>query len=215
MLLHPLPSPWSKFERRSLDYIQPLLLKLEPFGTLSSRTRTFLRNIMIAYILYTALAGLAILLPILYLKNPYFLNDLSYALTAIKIATQMSKIKKQKPFYSILDRFLEKVARHPEKKFLLYEDSSYTYSQADKESNRVARALAQHARLKEGDTVALFLGNEPHFVWLWFALAKLGCTASLLNTNIRSKSLLHCFSCCEAKVLIAGAGKMERLGVRF
>uniref|UniRef100_A0A8C4IID5 long-chain-fatty-acid--CoA ligase n=1 Tax=Dicentrarchus labrax TaxID=13489 RepID=A0A8C4IID5_DICLA len=152
-----------------------------------------------------ALAGLAFLAFLLYLRNPYFLKDLNYTVTAIKIAMQLRKFKKQKPFYSILDRFLDKVARHPQKKFILFEDSSYTYSQADKESNRVARALSTHAKLKEGDTVALFLGNEPQFVWVWLALTKLGCTASLLNYNIRSKSLLHCFSCCEAKVLVAGA----------
>ena len=163
---------------------------------------------MIAYFLYTALAGLAILPLLLYLKNPYFLQDMSYAITAIKIGIRMGKFKTQKPLYSILDCFLDKVARQPHKKFLLFEESSYTYSQADKESNRVARALSTHVQLKEGDTVALFLGNEPHFVWLWLALAKLGCTASLLNCNIRSKSLLHCFSCCEAKVLVAGAGKL-------
>uniref|UniRef100_A0A8P4G8J6 long-chain-fatty-acid--CoA ligase n=1 Tax=Dicentrarchus labrax TaxID=13489 RepID=A0A8P4G8J6_DICLA len=160
---------------------------------------------MIAYVLYSALAGLAFLAFLLYLRNPYFLKDLNYTVTAIKIAMQLRKFKKQKPFYSILDRFLDKVARHPQKKFILFEDSSYTYSQADKESNRVARALSTHAKLKEGDTVALFLGNEPQFVWVWLALTKLGCTASLLNYNIRSKSLLHCFSCCEAKVLVAGA----------
>ncbi|XP_035508428.1 very long-chain acyl-CoA synthetase-like [Morone saxatilis] len=160
---------------------------------------------MIAYVLYSALAGLVFLAFLLYLQNPYFVKDLRYAVTAIQIGMQLGKFKKQKPFYSILDRFLDKVARHPQKKFILFEDSSYTYSQADKESNRVARALSIHAKLKEGDTVALFLGNEPQFVWIWLALAKLGCTASLLNYNIRSKSLLHCFSCCEAKVLVAGA----------
>ncbi|TDH16890.1 hypothetical protein EPR50_G00002700 [Perca flavescens] len=160
---------------------------------------------MIAYILYTALAGLALLLLVLYLRNPYIFQDLSYTINAIKIAIRMSKFKKQKPFYSILDCFLDQVARQPHKKFIVFEESSYTYSQADKESNRVARALSEHGQLKEGDTVALFLGNEPHFVWIWLALAKLGCRASLLNSNIRSKSLLHCFSCCEAKVLVAGA----------
>ncbi len=77
----------------------------------------------------------------------------------------------------------------------------------DKQSNRVARALQAEARLKEGDTVALFSANEPSFVWTWLALAKLGCPAALLNFNIRSKSLLHCFSCCGAKVIIASAGK--------
>ncbi|XP_030269170.1 very long-chain acyl-CoA synthetase-like [Sparus aurata] len=160
---------------------------------------------MMAYFLYTALAGLALLLALLYTKNPYFLQDLNYAITAIKIGMRLSKYKKSKPFYSMLDCFLDKVSRQPHKKFLLFEDSCYTYSQADKESNKVARALSTHANLQEGDTVALFLGNEPWFVWAWLALAKLGCTASLLNNNIRSKSLLHCFSCCDAKVLVAGA----------
>lgn len=168
----------------------------------------FYRRNMIEYILYTVLAGLAILPLWLYLKNPYILKDLSYAVTAIKIGIQMAKFKKRKPYYSILDCFLDKVTRQPDKKFLLFEDVSCTYSQADKESNRVARALSKHAGLKEGDTVALLIGNEPHFVLVWLALAKLGCTASLLNYNIRSKSLLHCFSCCDAKVLVAGAGKL-------
>lgn len=165
---------------------------------------------MIAYILYTALTGLAILPLLLYLRNPYFFKDLGYTITAIQIGLSLSKFKKQKPFYSILDRFLDQVARQPHKKFILFEESSYTYSQADKESNRVARALSTHAHLKEGDTVALFLGNEPQFVWLWLALTKLGCCASLLNYNIRSKSLLHCFSCCDAKVLVAGAGEQGK-----
>ncbi|XP_070764335.1 long-chain fatty acid transport protein 2-like [Enoplosus armatus] len=160
---------------------------------------------MFAYILYTAITGLVILPLLVYLRNPYFLNDLSYAVTAIQIAVRVGKFKTQKPFYSMLDCFLDKVARQPHKKFIVFEESSYTYSQVDKESNRVARALSTHAQLREGDTVAVFLGNEPQFVWLWLALAKLGCTASLLNSNIRSKSLLHCFSCCEAKVLVAGA----------
>ncbi|XP_039867613.1 very long-chain acyl-CoA synthetase-like [Simochromis diagramma] len=155
---------------------------------------------MFAYILCTALAVLPLLI---YFRNPYFLKDLRYTFISIYVGIRLSRIKKK--FYSILDRFLEKVAEHPHKKFIVYEESSYTYSQADRESNKVARALLTHAHLKQGDTVALFLGNEPWFVWMWLALSKLGCTASFLNVNIRSKSLLHCFSCCEAKVLLAGA----------
>lgn len=148
---------------------------------------------------------MAILSLWLYLQNPYILNDLSYCMTSLNIAMKLSKFGKQKPIYTILDCFLEKVAKQPQKTFVLFEGTSFTYSQADKTSNRVARALQKHGQLKEGDTVALLLENEPNFLWLWLALAKLGCTASLLNNNIRSKSLLHCFSCCDAKVLVAGA----------
>lgn len=165
---------------------------------------------MNAYCLYTALAGLALLPLLLYLRNPYFFQDLCYSVTAIKIGYKVEKYRRRKPFYSILDCFLDRVAKQPQKTFVLFEDSSYSYSQADRESNRVARALSRHAQLKEGDTVALLLGNEPQFLWMWLALTKLGCTASLLNFNIRSKSLLHCYSCCNAKVLLAGAGKNSK-----
>ncbi|GAA6218857.1 very long-chain acyl-CoA synthetase-like [Lates japonicus] len=164
---------------------------------------------MSAYILYTILTGLALLPLLLYLRNPYFWYDLNYTLTAIKIGIRIVRYKKRKPFYSILDSFLDKVAKQPQKKFIVFEDISYTYSQADKESNKVARALSTHGNVKAGDTVAVFMGNEPRMVWLWLGLAKLGCTASLLNYNIRSKSLLHCFSCCDAKVLVAGADLRE------
>uniref|UniRef100_A0A667X4W4 long-chain-fatty-acid--CoA ligase n=1 Tax=Myripristis murdjan TaxID=586833 RepID=A0A667X4W4_9TELE len=149
--------------------------------------------------------SLAILPLLLYIRNPYVLQDLSYAVTAVQIGFRLAKYGRRKPLYSVLDSFLDKVARHPHKPFIIFEKSSYTYREADQESNRLARALSTHAKLKEGDTVALFLGNEPLYVWSWLALAKLGCTAALLNCNIRSKSLLHCFSCCEAKALVVGA----------
>lgn len=187
------------------------LLKLEPFRPPSGWSASFLPNNMFAFILYSALLGLVILSLWLYLKNPYILNDLKYLVDSLIVGKKLAKYGKQKPFYSILDCFLDKVAKQPQKTFVLFEGSSFTYSQADKESNRAARALLKHANLKEGDTVALFMENEPNFVWLWLALSKLGCTVSFLNNNIRSKSLLHCFSCCDAKVLIAGAGKLLKL----
>lgn len=186
-------------------------MKLDPFEPPSGWSETFLPNNMIAFILYSAILGLVILSLWLYLKNPYILNDLKYLVNSLIIANNLAKYARQKPFYSILDCFLDKVAKQPQKTFVFFEGRSFTYSQADKESNRAARALLKHANLKEGDTVALFMENEPYYVWLWLALFKLGCTVSFLNNNIRSKSLLHCFSCCDAKVLIAGAGKLLKL----
>ncbi|XP_076025679.1 long-chain fatty acid transport protein 2-like [Genypterus blacodes] len=158
---------------------------------------------MMAYVAFTALAGLLLLF--LYWRKPYLLQELSFTLTSLRVGVRIGRIMRRKPFYSILDCFLDTVSAHPHKTFILFEESSYSYRAADRESSRVARALVAHAGLKEGDTAAVFLGNEPQFVWLWLGLAKLGCTAAFLNFNIRSKSLLHCFSCCDAKVLIAGA----------
>uniref|UniRef100_A0A7N6BDS2 long-chain-fatty-acid--CoA ligase n=1 Tax=Anabas testudineus TaxID=64144 RepID=A0A7N6BDS2_ANATE len=152
---------------------------------------------------FTALAGLAALLfLLLQTLSPYFGDECAYILRSIKLGIRLTKYKKAKPFYSILDCFLDAVKRRPGKIFLHFEGRDYSYEQVDKQSNKVARALQAEAQLKEGDTVALFLSNEPYVVWIWLGLAKLGCPAALLNFNIRSKSLLHCFSCCGAKVII-------------
>lgn len=209
---HPSPAAESrsKFKRRKQNstFSGCAPIKVEPRGTPPAYGHYMQTIIMIAYLLLSSLIGLALLPLFLYFTNPYFLKDLRFAITTLHIAFRLSKMKKHKPFYSILDCFLEKVSRQPDKAFIVFEERSYTYHQADTLSSKAAAALRTHAHLEEGDTVALFLGNEPQFVWLWLGLAKLGCTASLLNTNIRSKSLMHCFSCCEAKVLVAGAGKM-------
>uniref|UniRef100_A0A8C8BY33 long-chain-fatty-acid--CoA ligase n=1 Tax=Oncorhynchus tshawytscha TaxID=74940 RepID=A0A8C8BY33_ONCTS len=162
------------------------------------------------YIWLTIIAGLAVL-PFLLktLFDPYFGQDCSYIFRAIKLGIRLQKYKKKNPFYSILDCFLDTVKKQPNKTFLHFEGTSHSYIEVDKQSNKVARALKTHANLKEGDTVALFMGNEPSYAWIWLGLAKLGCATALLNFNIRSKSLLHCFSCCGAKVIIAAAELKE------
>ncbi|XP_022048619.1 hsFATP2a_ACSVL_like domain-containing protein [Acanthochromis polyacanthus] len=156
------------------------------------------------YLWLTALAGLAILC-FFYIRAhfPYFSADFWTVLRSVRLGLRLLKYKRIKPFYSILDCFLDAVKSHPDKVFLHFEGRSYTYGEVDKQSNKVSRALQAEIGLKEGDVVALFMANEPSFVWTWLGLAKLGCPAALLNFNIRSKSLLHCFSCCGAKVIIA------------
>lgn len=168
------------------------------------------------YIWLTIIAGLAVL-PFLLktLFDPYFGQDCLYIFRAIKLGIRLQKYKKKNPFYSILDCFLDTVKKQPNKTFMHFEGTSHSYIEVDKQSNKVARALKTHANLKEGDTVALFMGNEPSYAWIWLGLAKLGCATALLNFNIRSKSLLHCFSCCGAKVIIAAAGKDSTMFISF
>ncbi|XP_053479784.1 solute carrier family 27 member 2a [Ictalurus furcatus] len=160
-------------------------------------------------LLYAVCVVLVVLPVVLQVCCPYVVHDVLYVLKGIRVAMRMRKFRSSTPCYTVLDRFLDAVKEHPEKTFLVFEGRSYTYREADKLGSKAARALLHHSELKEGDTVALFLGNEPHFIWLWLGLWKLGCTAALLNSNIRARSLLHCFSCCGAKHLIAGADLQE------
>ncbi|MBN3290112.1 S27A2 synthetase, partial [Polypterus senegalus] len=153
-----------------------------------------------------ALLALLVFLPQL-LRHffPYFWQDANYLFQYLRCGVRISRYSTKKPFYSVLDSFLDNVKKQPEKPFIIFEDQVYSYQEAERRSNKVARALRSHAGLNHGDCVAVFIGNEPNFLWTWLALAKLGCIASLLNYNIRAKSLLHCFTCCGANVLLVAA----------
>ncbi|KAM9645826.1 long-chain fatty acid transport protein 2 isoform 2-T2 [Trichechus inunguis] len=156
--------------------------------------------------IYTALAGLLLLPLLVNLCCPYFFQDIGYFLRAAGVVRQVRRYGQRRPVRTILRVFQEKARQNPHKPLVLFGDETLTYAQVDRRSNQVARALHDHLGLRQGDCVALFMGNEPAYVWLWLGLAKLGCPMACLNYNIRAKSLLHCFQCCEAKVLLASPG---------
>ncbi|KAI5129360.1 Very Long-Chain Acyl-Coa Synthetase [Manis pentadactyla] len=151
---------------------------------------------------YTALAGLLLLPLLVNFCCPYFFQDMGYFLRVAGLTRRVRSYGQRRPVRTILQVFLEKVRKTPHKPLLLFRDETLTYAQVDRRSNQVARALRDHLGLRQGDCVALFMGNEPAYVWLWLGLAKLGCAMACLNSNIRAKSLLHCFQCCGAKVLL-------------
>lgn len=162
---------------------------------------------MLALYLISIIISTILIIPfVLKTFSPLLWMDIVYCGDLLRILVTFVSRRRRKPFFFVLDRFLEQTAANPDKLFVVFENERYSYSDADKRSNRTANALRSHPGYKAGETVALFMGNEPGFIFTWLALAKLGSPVSLLNHNIRSKSLLHCFNCCKAKVLIAAPG---------
>ncbi|KAF1386850.1 hypothetical protein PFLUV_G00099140 [Perca fluviatilis] len=151
---------------------------------------------MIVWMVIVAVVFLALLF-----RHPHFFQDVQYVRDKIQARRRVLKYKQTN--YSILDRFLEVVKAQPHKPFILFNGETFTYQDADELSNKAARVFLHNGLVKEGDTVALFLRNEPMFLWLWLGLVKIGCNAAFLNYNIRSKSLFHCFSRSGAKTLVA------------
>uniref|UniRef100_A0A8C5HKA7 long-chain-fatty-acid--CoA ligase n=1 Tax=Gouania willdenowi TaxID=441366 RepID=A0A8C5HKA7_GOUWI len=151
------------------------------------------------------LATILIIPFILKTFHPYVWMDMLYIRDLVCMLVRFLSRRRRRPLFLVLDRFLEQSVAHPDKKFLVFGEESYTYSYTDLQSNKIANALRAQSGYKAGDTVAMFMGNEPSFIFTWLALTKLGSPAALLNHNIRSKSLLHCFNCCKASVLIAAS----------
>ncbi|XP_019787165.2 long-chain fatty acid transport protein 2 isoform X2 [Tursiops truncatus] len=160
-------------------------------------------------VIYAVLAGVLLLPLLVNLCSPYFFQDVSYFLRLARMARQVRSYGQRRPVRTILHAFLERAHQSPHKPFLIFRDRTLSYVQVDRRSNQVARALRDRLGLRQGECVAIFLGNEPAYVWLWLGLAKLGCAMACLNCNIRGKSLLHCFQCCGAKVLLASPELQE------
>lgn len=141
---------------------------------------------------------------------PFFWKDLFFMLKVIRCGARLELYKKTSKVVTVMDRFVQQAQMIPDKTFLICEGCTYTYRDIEERSNRVARALQRHSTVKRGDTVALLMNNEPDFICVWFGLNKLGCAVAFLNTNIKSRSLLHCFNSCGAKLLVVGAGKLHQ-----
>ncbi|KAM6976088.1 long-chain fatty acid transport protein 6 [Tautogolabrus adspersus] len=142
---------------------------------------------------------------------PYFWRDLLFLLKVIRYGVKLELFKVTSRVRTVLDRFIQQAQRIPDKPFVIFEGSVHTYRDIDRRSNRFAQVFLDELKLQKGECVALLMSNEPDFLCAWFGLAKVGCSVAFLNTNIKSKSLLHCFNCCGAKTLIVGSDLLDTL----
>ncbi|KAM3874600.1 long-chain fatty acid transport protein 6 [Diretmus argenteus] len=142
---------------------------------------------------------------------PYFWWDVFFLGKIIRYGVRLEMFKLTSRVVTVMDRFVRQAERIPDKPFLVYEGETRTYRDVHLRSNQVANVFLQGGDLGTGESVALLMSNEPDFVCVWFGLIKLGCSVAFLNTNIKSRSLLHCFSCCGAKTLIVGADLVDCL----
>ncbi|NWX45520.1 S27A2 synthetase, partial [Steatornis caripensis] len=114
---------------------------------------------------------------------------------------------KRRPPVTLLDVFQQHARRRPHRPLLRFQDEVYTYDAVERRSNRAARVFSRRLGLRPGQTVAVFLPNEPAYVWTWLALAKLGCPMACLNYNVRGRALRHALAAAQAALMLASAGE--------
>ncbi|XP_066567856.1 long-chain fatty acid transport protein 2-like [Amia ocellicauda] len=157
-----------------------------------------------------AATALAVLYTVLWIFYPYFWKDASFWMRTKSFQRRMGALV-CKGTNSVLCIFKEQAQKFPSRAFIIYEDRVYAYQDVDKRSSKVANVFLKEGGLKKGDVVALLMNNGPDYICLWLGLSKLGITVSMLNVNIRAKSLKHCLKICNAKALVAGADMSETL----
>src|SRR6266851_2002380 len=112
----------------------------------------------------------------------------------------------QRTLLDLLDRRLSK---DPDGPFLDCCGTPYTAAELDRESNRVAGALAEMG-VRHGSTIATILENSAAAVLSWFAIHKLGAIAVPVNTALKGSLLAHQLSDAGAAVVIVQEDLAER-----
>jgi fatty-acyl-CoA synthase len=133
-------------------------------------------------------------------------SDISL-LVALRRALRSYEPIEKDPGLSIGKDIERVVDLYPDNIAIRFEGADMTYRAFDARANAYAHwALAQG--LKKGDTVALFMSNQPDFVCCWMGLTKIGVVVGLINTNLTGAPLAHTINISEAAHVILSADLM-------
>lgn len=112
--------------------------------------------------------------------------------------------------YTVADRLEARAAQAGDSPFLIWNDQVLSYGEVNAQANRYAHfALAQG--VKPGDVVALLMENRPEFLFIWFALAKIGCVSALINPQASGDALRHALATTASQRLFIGTECLGRL----
>ena len=104
-------------------------------------------------------------------------------------------------FGTIVEKNAEKYSDNVALKF---EDITLTYKEFNELVNRYAHYFISLG-LKKGDVVEIFLTNRPELLIIFTAIGKIGAINSMINTEIRGKTLAYCFNLTPGKCIIVGS----------
>jgi citronellyl-CoA synthetase len=111
---------------------------------------------------------------------------------------------------SLAHTFQATTEKFPDRAFIYFEEETWTYAQANKVANSMARYLADHG-VKHGDRVVMFMENRPYFAITLIALNKIGAIGVLINTSLTGDPLIHCINSSDSVKCIVGAERAQPL----
>jgi crotonobetaine/carnitine-CoA ligase len=101
-------------------------------------------------------------------------------------------------------------ARFGPRIFLDFSGTTYSYSDIDRQSTRLARGLLDLG-VRKGDAVASILDNNLEAVLCWFAINKAGAISVPVNTAYKGEFLRHQLNDCGASIIIAESDYAQRV----
>jgi len=94
--------------------------------------------------------------------------------------------------------------KYPDNIAVKFEDITLTYKEFNETVNQYAHYFISLG-LKKGDVIELFMTNRSEFLLIFTAVSKIGATNSLINTELREKTLEYCLKLTPGKLIIVGS----------
>lgn len=102
------------------------------------------------------------------------------------------------------------VSKHPNRVLLDFSGEFHTYEDVDRQSTRLAHALAALG-VQPGHTVVTMLDNNVDAVLCWFAINKLCAVSVPINTALKGEFLRHQIADAGAALVVCEAAYVERI----
>jgi len=114
----------------------------------------------------------------------------------------------------LLTLFSSALLSSPNRPFLEFGHTVYTYHDLDLRSSALAAALRERG-LSSGDHLALLLPNSPEFILAWLASLKLGLVLIPINPSYLSAELKELLTHSESKLLLTTPSLSSRVPPGF
>jgi crotonobetaine/carnitine-CoA ligase len=108
---------------------------------------------------------------------------------------------------AVLDRRAE---QHPDRVMMSIAGTPITYADMRDRSRAAANLLADRG-VRPGDTVALFTGTCPEWVYFWLGAAQMGAVSAAVNAASKGDFLAHALTLSNATVVLTDADRRDRL----
>jgi acyl-CoA synthetase (AMP-forming)/AMP-acid ligase II len=99
---------------------------------------------------------------------------------------------------------------HTDKVYLVFQDQELTYGQIEARVNQVANGL-RDIGVGKGDRVALIIKNCPEFIYVWWAILKLGAVMVPVNLRLTASEAAYVLNHCEAGTVVLGEESLPLL----
>jgi crotonobetaine/carnitine-CoA ligase len=110
--------------------------------------------------------------------------------------------------HNVRDLIRTRAAASPDREYLIFQDRTFTYRDLDRRSRQVAHGFSGLG-LKKGDRAAVLLSNCPEFLFVWWALLRLGAVMVPVNLQLSGGEAAHIINHSEAKAVVLGEASRQ------